>query len=229
MKRPLSAAVCAAVCAAMLPVPAAWATAELSVGMPIDIGQHRCTLGFFATNDQEDRLAVTAGHCSDYIVGQGVYAKNGAKIGVVVAWKEDVENTAGRLRGSRGYTVFLVHDKFSIDPFFTGVSRSVAEDDYVSKYGQRTGETHGYLTKVTTVPDRPDLDLLKSNMVQLAGDSGGPWYKSGPTIIGIASSGNMEREGGDADSAAQPIGAVLDLVRENSTQWGEGFAVWITD
>src|SRR3981189_3514911 len=125
--------------------------------MPIDIGKHRCAVGFFGFNGRGDRLAITAGHCSDQIPNQPVHADNGVQIGEVVAWKQDAEDGGGKLNGSRGYTVFLVYARFSLDPFFTSVSTSVKNGDYVSKYGERTGRTNGYVRAVTPVPNAPDL------------------------------------------------------------------------
>lgn len=212
--------------AAMAAVPKAWARVDLTVGMPIEIGDHRCSLGFFGFNSRDDRLAVTAGHCSDYYADQPVFAENGVQIGEVVAWRQDLEDGDGDLIGARGYTVILVYDRFSLEPYFTDVSRATGEGDYVTKYGQRTGETNGYVELVKYVENRPDLALLYSNMVQLPGDSGCPWYTSGPTLVGMASSGDQESEGGDAGSQAQPIGAVIDMIRVNPTVWGNDFKVW---
>lgn len=79
------------------------------------------------------------------------------------------------------------------------------------------------------MPNRPDLDLIKSNMVQLPGDSGCPWYINGPTIVGIAPSGDQESDGGDAGSQAQPIQAVIDMIRMNSTTWDNDFKMWSKD
>lgn len=208
--------------------PEAQARIDLAVGMPIEIGNHRCTLGFFGFNAREDRLAVTSGHCSDQVPNEGVYAENGAKIGEVVAWKPDLENEDGKLIGARGYTVIGLYDRFSLEPYITGVS-SVEKGDYVTKFGQRTGKTSGYVTSVKTVEDRPDLALVKSNMVQLPGDSGCAWVTGDRYIVGMGSSGNQERQGGDAGSQAQPIGAVIDMIRDNGSVWGDGFKVWSED
>jgi hypothetical protein len=213
----------------VFPVPNASAGAELDVGMPINIGEHRCSLGFFGLNNRGDRLAVTAGHCSDQIPDQPVYADNGVQIGQAVAWKQDAENGDGKLVGSRGYTVFLVYDRFSLDPFFTDVNTSLKNGAYVSKYGGRTDKTNGRVTDLTAVPNRPDLDLIKSDLVQLPGDSGCPWYINGPAIAGIGSSGDQESDGGDAGSQAQPIQAVIDMIRMNSTTWDNDFKVWTKD
>lgn len=200
---------------------------DLAVGMPIEIGNHSCSLGFFGFNARQDRLAVTAGHCSDAVANQPVFADNGVQIGVVVARKEDLENNSGKLIGARGYTVIAVYKRFSLEPFFSGVQFSLADGDYVTKFGQRTGKTNGVVKHVQYDPKRPDLALLSSNMVQLPGDSGCPWYTSGDALVGMGSSGDQELQGGDAGSQAQPIEAVLDMIRATAGVWGEDFKIWI--
>ncbi len=82
------------------------------------------------------------------------------------------------------------------------------------------------MTGLKTVPNRPDLDLIDSNLVQLPGDSGCPWYTDGPVLVGMGSSGDQESDGGDAGSEAQPIQAVIDLIRSNPLVWGNDFKVW---
>lgn len=198
---------------------------DLAVGMPIDIGDHRCSLGFFGFNRRGDRLAVTAGHCSDYYANQPVFVR-GVQIGEVVAWKEDATDADGRILGARGYTVFVVYKRFSLEPYFVDVSRSVSDGDYVTKFGQRTGRTNGVIERVNYEPDRPSTSFLVSTMVQIQGDSGCPWYTAGPTLVGMGSSGNQARLGGDAGSIAQPIGAVIDMIRANGSVWGDDFKVW---
>jgi hypothetical protein len=217
-----------AVTTAIFGVPHAMANADLNVGMAVEIGSHRCTLGFFGTNDRDDRLAVTAGHCSDQVPNQAVYDENGERIGEVVAWRSDYEDADGKLTGSRGYTVFVIYKQFSLEPFFVDVSRGISDGDFVSKYGERTKKTNGYINHVKYVDGRPDLAWMSSNMVQLPGDSGSPWYTAGPTIVGMGSSGDQETDGGDAGSQAQPIGAVIDMIRLNPTIWGNNFKVWTT-
>lgn len=108
--------------AALVVAPAAAADVDLAVGMPINIGGHGCSLEFFGFNARRDRLAVTAGHCSDSVPDQPVYADHGVQIGKVVAWKQDATNRSGKLIGARGYTVFVVYKRFSLEPFFTGVA-----------------------------------------------------------------------------------------------------------
>jgi hypothetical protein len=211
---------------ALVVAPPAYANVDLAVGMPINIGNHGCSLGFFGFDARQDRLAVTAGHCSDSMPNEPVYAENGVQIGEVVAWKEDLENTSGKLIGARGYTIISVYSRFSLEPFFTGVSSSISDGDYVTKFGQRTGKTNGVIKNVEVNPKRPDLALLSSNMVQLPGDSGCPWYTGGDALVGMGSSSDQEQDGGDAGSQAQPIQAVLDLIRANADVWGDDFKVW---
>jgi len=206
--------------------PPACANVDLAVGMPINIGNHGCSLGFFGFDARQDRLAVTAGHCSDYVPNEPVYADNGVQIGEVVAWKEDLENASGKLIGGRGYTIISVYQRFSLEPFFTRVDSSISDGAFVTKFGQRTGKTNGVIKNVRYDSKRPDLALLSSNLVQLPGDSGCPWYTSGDALVGIASSGDEEQDGGDAGSQAQPIQAVLDMIRTNADVWGDGFKVW---
>jgi hypothetical protein len=211
---------------ALVIAPPAYANVDLAVGMPITIGRHGCSLGFFGFDARQDRLAVTAGHCSDYELNEPVYADNGVRIGEVVAWKEDAESASGNLIGARGYTVISLYSRFSLEPFFTGVRSSISDGVYVSKFGQRTGKTNGVIKNVEIDPQRPDLSLLSSNLVQLPGDSGCPWYTDGDALVGMASSGDEEQDGGDAGSQAQPIQAVLDLIRANADVWGDHFKVW---
>ncbi len=211
---------------ALFVTPPAYANVDLAVGMPITIGNHGCSLGFFGFDARQDRLAVTAGHCSDYEHNEPVYADNGVQIGEVVAWKEDAENASGKLIGARGYTVISLYSRFSLEPFFTGVRSSVSDGDYVSKFGQRSGKTNGVIKNVEFDRSRPDLALLSSNLVQLPGDSGCPWYTNGDALVGLASSGDEEQDGGDAGSQAQPIQAVLEMIRANADVWGDDFKVW---
>jgi hypothetical protein len=210
---------------AFVAAPLAYATVDLAVGMPINIGSHGCSLGFFGLDARQDRLAVTAGHCSDSVPDEPVYADNGVQIGQVVAWKQDLEN-AGKLIGARGYTVISLFPRFSLEPFFTGVGSSVSNGDHVTKFGQRTGKTNGVIKNVQFDPKRPDLALLASNLVQLTGDSGCPWYSNEDALVGMASSGDEEQDGGDAGSEAQPIQAVLNMIRANANVWGDDFKVW---
>jgi hypothetical protein len=206
--------------------PIASANVDLAVGMPINIGNHGCSLGFFGFDARNDRLAVTAGHCSDYVPNEPVYADNGVRIGEVVAWKQDAESTSGKLTGARGYTIILLYRRFSLEPFFTGVDSSVSDGDHVTKFGQRTGKTNGFIKDVQYDPKRPDQAVLSSNLVQLPGDSGCPWYTNGDALVGIGSSGDQEQDGGDAGSQAQPIQAIVNMIRANADIWGDNFNVW---
>jgi hypothetical protein len=113
-----------------------------------------------------------------------------------------------------------------LEPFFTGVDSAISGGDNVTKFGQRTGKTNGVIKSVRYDAKRPDLALLSSNLVQLPGDSGCPWYTSRDALVGMASSGDQQDNGGDAGSQAQPIQAVLDMIRANADVWGDDFRVW---
>lgn len=205
-------------------MPTAAAGVNLAVGMPIWVSNVHCSLGFFGFDGRKDRLAVTAGHCSQ-ANNDPVVNDSGQKLGEVVARMGDAKNAAGKLTGSRGYTVIYLYDRYSLEPFFTSVG-TVREGDYVTKYGQRTGKTNGHITRIQNDTDRPDLALMWSDIVALPGDSGSPWYTNGPMLVGCDSSGDEELEGGGAGSQAQPIADVVNLIRKYAGRWGDNFTVW---
>ncbi|MFN8073557.1 MAG: hypothetical protein U0R66_17370 [Mycobacterium sp.] len=209
---------------AVVAPPAIAAGTRLVVGMPIRAGSHTCSLGFFGINQRGDRLAVTSGHCSDG-TGQLVYS-DGVPIGQVVAHRRDAKDAQGRLTGSRGYTVIGLYRSFGLQPYFAKIGNAV-EGDLITKYGERSGKTSGVVTALRSVSDRPDLALISSDMVQLPGDSGSPWVRGGPTLIGIGSSGDMEKSGGTAGSQGQPVTALIDMIRGEAGEWGNNFHVWI--
>ncbi len=176
------------------PAAAHAAGGMLTVGMNLTIDNHDCSLGFFATDSAEDQLAITAGHCA-HGLHEKVYNTFGDQIGEVVAWQPDVEDSQGKLTGSRGFTVIYTYKTFAIEAFFTGVG-SAKVGDRVCLYGERTAGTNGTITNVSDTGGHPDLDLLTSDIVQLPGDSGGPLYSLGaPTLFGIASSSDEETVG----------------------------------
>ncbi|WP_237075614.1 S1 family peptidase [Mycobacteroides abscessus] len=195
--------------------------------MPITIGKHGCTLGFFGYSQDHHRLAVTAGHCADR-PDQLVYS-NGVEIGIVVSHMPDAEDGNGRIGsgGSRGYTLIQIYREFAINRFFTSIANA-SKGDSIAKRGSTSKTTFGKIISTRNIPDRPDLGLIESNVVQLPGDSGGPWWTGDPAVlIGIGSSGNQATGGGDQPSQAQPIGSVIDLIRQQSPKWGIDFKVWI--
>lgn len=205
------------------PADAYAAPGPLTVGMPIFIGEGRCSLGFFGFNKNEDRLAVTAGHCADR-PGQKVYSKDGIEIGAVVSHLGD--SGLKQIVQPRGYTLIQVYDDLTVDPFFTDVA-DAHPGDVVVKYGARTEQTAGEITDTRYNGDRPELAALVGNVITLPGDSGSPWYIDGTTLIGISASGNYDRGGGDdMGSVAQPIVALVKLIRDGSV-WGSGFKVWL--
>lgn len=218
----LTALVIAVGVATTIPSPA-HATGLLTVGMRLTFGNRNCSLGFFATDTVGDQLAITAGHCANGL-NQRVYNTFGDQIGEVVAWQPDAEDSDGKLIGSRGFTVVYTYKTFGIEAFFTGVGTAKV-GDHVRLYGQRTTGTNGTITNVSYSKGRPDLDLLTADIVQLPGDSGGPWFAQGPTLVGIASSGNEETDGGSQGAQAQPLGSLEQEINAVA-RYGEGFSVY---
>lgn len=225
LKRAIAVVVAALLCLTLPTPPSAHAAGRLVVGMPILIGGKACSLGFFGLNVRGDRMAVTAGHCSR-AVGEVVYASGGIPIGLVVSRLRDAQNAKGKLTGSRGYTLIGLYRRFGLQPYFAGIGK-VTEGDFITKYGERSGKTSGVVMAVRSVADRPDLGLISSDMVQLPGDSGSPWVRRGLTLIGMGSSGDMEKSGGTAGSQGQPISSVINMIRDGAGVWGSRFNVWI--
>ncbi|OBI41139.1 hypothetical protein A5707_08045 [Mycobacterium kyorinense] len=203
--------------------PTTHAAGLLTVGMRLTFGNRNCSLGFFATDSVGDQLAITAGHCASQL-NQRVYNTFGDQIGEVVAWQPDAEDGDGKLIGSRGFTVVYTYKTFGIEAFFTGVGTAKV-GDHVRLYGERTTGTNGTITNVSYSTGRPDLDLLTADIVQLPGDSGGPWFAEGPTLVGIASSGNEETGGGSQGAQAQPLASVEREIK-TVARYGDGFSVY---
>ncbi|MGH3969515.1 MAG: hypothetical protein ACRDTV_15715 [Mycobacterium sp.] len=220
----LLTAMVTAVATATISPPVAHADGLLTVGMTLTLANHDCSLGFFATDSVGDQLAVTAGHCATGLHDL-VYNSFGDQIGEVVAWQPDVEDANGDLIGSRGFTVIYTYKSFAFEAFFTRLGAAQV-GDRIRLYGERTKGTNGTITNVSLTPGRPDLDLLTADIVQLPGDSGGPWYLDGPTLVGLASSGNEESGGGSQGAQAQPLDSVVQEIKAVA-RYGDGFSVYI--
>jgi hypothetical protein len=217
----VTALIAAIALATLTPAPAQANRGRLTVGMKLRFNAHECSLGFFATDSVGDQLAITAGHCADGL-HEKVYNAWGQQIGEVVAWQPDIKDSNGKLTGSRGFTVVYTYKTFGIEAFFTRVG-AARIGDRVRLYGQRTAGTNGTVTNVSYSPGHPDLDLLTSNVAQLPGDSGGPLYTAGPTLVGIASSTD------DATRAAgaQPIDSLEREIKSGAGRYGRGFSVYV--
>jgi hypothetical protein len=218
-----AAVVVLALALSVLMTPHARAAGLLAVGMEIVIGGHSCSLGFFAFNQQHDRLAVTSGHCADDI-NQAVYSNNRVEIGTVVSHMPESDSLEPvRVRG---YTLIRLYDNFDLEVFFAGVA-DAKNDDLITKFGARTAETTGRVTDVESNGSLPEHTIIGS-IVAIPGDSGSPWYTAGPTLVGITASVRNSIGGGDDSvSEAQPVGALVDLIRQNARPWGSGFTVWV--
>jgi hypothetical protein len=209
--------------ATVAPAVAHAAAGILAVGMRLTFKHHDCSLGFFATDSVGDQLAVTAGHCAEGLHEQ-VYNSFGQRIGEVVAWQPDAEDGLGKLTGSRGFTLVDTYQTFDIDAFFTGVAAAKVGEK-VRLYGERTRGTDGTITDVSYTAGHPDLDLLTSDIMQIPGDSGGPWYSQGsPTLVGIASSFH-ELDGGLRSAEAQPLDSLVREIKAVA-RYGQGFSVY---
>jgi hypothetical protein len=195
----------------------------LTVGMKLTLNNRECSLGFFATDSSGDQLAITAGHCA-HGLHEEVYNAFGQRIGEVVAWQADSEDSHGNLTGSRGFTVIYTYRTFAIEAFFTGVGTAEVGDQ-VRLYGQRTAGTNGTVTKVSYGTGHPDLDVLTSSVMQLPGDSGGPLYTQGPTLVGIASSVYRGSSGEPPEAQAQPASSLVQEIKAVG-RYGQGFSVY---
>jgi hypothetical protein len=222
IKRLFTALVTAVAVATIAPTAAHAARGLLTVGMKLTFKYHDCSLGFFATDSVGDQLAVTAGHCAEGL-GEKVYSTFGQQIGEVVAWQPDAKDGNGNLTGSRGFTVVYTYKRFRIEAFFARVGTANV-GDHVRLYGQRTCGTNGTIIDVSYTAGHPDLDLLTSDVLQLPGDSGGPLYTQGPTLVGIASSVHTET-GGARVAQAQPLGSLEQEIKP-VRRYGAGFSVY---
>jgi hypothetical protein len=164
---------------------------------------------------------VTSGHCADDI-NQTVQSKNGVEIGTVVSHMPESDSLAP-VR-SRGYTLIRLYDDFDIETYFAGVA-DAKKGDSIAKFGARTGQTTGHITDVDYNCSPAEQTIIGS-VVIIPGDSGSPWYTDGPILVGISASSSYTTGGGDDDgSQAQPIGALIDLMRQNAAKWGAGLKV----
>jgi hypothetical protein len=223
IKKLLTALVTAVAVATIAPTPAHAAAGLLTVGMKLTLNHRDCSLGFFATDSVRDQLAITAGHCAAGL-HEKVYNTFGQQIGEVVAWQPDAEDGKGMLTGSRGFTVIHTYKTFRIEAFFTRVGTANVGDG-VRLFGERTRGTNGTITNVSYTAGHPDLDLFTSDVVQLPGDSGGPLYTNGPTLVGIASSTNEGTGGGARVAEAQPLSSLEQEIKA-VRRYGRGFSVY---
>lgn len=225
----LAAWLVAAITISLTGVPTAHASVGLYPGMPIQLSTGgTCSLSFLASNDDGDRLAVTAGHCSTALK-QIFYSKDGTKIGYVVSRADDVSGTSSY---DFGYTMIRLYS----DTTYTATAyfkkyRNPSEGTWVWKYGERTQETEGKIIGVDYSDDdsHPSYSVIKSTMITLPGDSGAPWYTgsdAGPVLVGIHV-GSVTRK---SDNSFQysygfPAHSMIRYIRKQSKNWGGGFNV----
>lgn len=184
-------------------------------------GSGTCSLGFLASNDAGDRLAVTAGHCADS-TGQEVVSANGNPIGKVVSWlTDDMDNNLF------GVTLIsLYRNTYTADAYFT-MFGNPSVGDHVRKYGERTAKTEGEITKISVDADSPRRARMESTLVNLPGDSGSAWVgvgdDGGPMLLGLNIGYTNRADGGYGFGVGYPIRQLIKLVRDGSDIWGPGF------
>lgn len=212
----------AVILTSLLAPPAAQANVGLLPGTPLIIrGAGECSLGFLASNDAGDRLAVTAGHCATD-TGQEVVSEKGNPIGRVVSWlTDDMDNNLF------GITLIkLSKNTYTADAYFTTFGNP-SVGDYVKKYGERTAKTEGKITKISVDPDSARHARMESTLVNLPGDSGSAWVGTGddggPMLLGLNIGFTKRADGGYGFAVGYPIRQLVELVRNGSEKWGPGF------
>lgn len=210
----MSAALSAAATMMCAGTPQAHADATLSPGDKITIGESNCSLGFFATNVQNDPLAVTAGHCADN-VGQDVMV-DGNRVGIVAALMRD-----NITFNNYGIAVLRLSRRVNLqNPVYTAVGNPVP-GDHVTKYGYRTGVTDGTVLDVNINPLDANNAFAYADLYVDHGDSGGPWVVNG-RLAGIEI--GARTVGGQVLAVGFPIDNVIAVAR-TSQNWGIGFDV----
>jgi len=192
----------------------------LRPGSALDIGNYECSMGFLATNDAGERLAVTAGHCAQN-VGQQVHSHDGTLIGEVVQHiPDDFDHE------SFGVTVIrLSANTYTADAYFTSFGNPEVGDG-VTKYGVRTDKTDGKVTTVDISPERPGHSLMESTLVGLPGDSGAAWFSDagkGPKLLGLNIGYTKRADGGYGFAFGIPIDSLIALIKQNSPELEAGF------
>ncbi len=204
----------------MLSPPAAQARVGLAPGTELHINGSMCSLGFIATNNDGDRLAVTAGHCATG-TGQRVISAKGNPIGTVVSHLGDDMD-------SRVYGVALIQlsdNTYTADAYFTKFGNP-GVGDFVKKYGARTEKTTGTVSAISVNAENPRVGVMYSTMVGLPGDSGSAWVgngEDGPKLLGLNIGHTVRADGGYGEAIGFPIRSLIRLVQNGSDIWGPGF------
>lgn len=221
--------VVAATISGLVNAPPAAASVGLYPGMPIKRANgYTCSLGFFASNDDNRRLAVTAGHCSAE-PDEVLYSKNNNPIGQVVSRRNDPPDGDGA-DAYVGYTLLLLNDStHTADVKFSGGYRSPEKGEWIRKYGERSEETPGKITSVyyKYADDRPETSTIYSNIIVLSGDSGCPWFTTDdsgrPVLLGITIGSFTKSDGTYVKAWGAPINSLVRYIRKESPKWGSGF------
>lgn len=182
--------------------PTASASAVLTPGDTITVDNSRaCTVGFIASNDRKDHLAVTAGHCSHHS-GEVVTA-GGHRIGKVVAHADDPASA----RGPFGATLVLLDSGVQTNARFSKVGSAKVGDTIVQsgRVGRVTSANSGVFR--ATAPGEP-------------GNSGGPVVNTRTgTLYGLLIGGS------DRSTYSVPVRTLVSHVQSMFPKWGNGFRV----
>jgi hypothetical protein len=202
----------------------AQAAIALYPGMEIRIGNLDCTAGFFGENGSGQSLIVTAGHCSDY-VGEQVTDGYGNPIGTVGARRDDERDSAV---GPFGYTLIWRDSGAYIgDRFFTQ-SATAAVGDPVAIDGERTRGTQGSVLNINVDDSDPTWSVIQTTAFDDHGDSGGPMFEAGPTLVGMTIGEVADTEtGGFVKSFGIPIYPLVRLIRATAGSWGDDFRMLV--
>lgn len=200
----------AAITAAMLtaaPTASAATAVTLAPGDGIVIGAKSCTVGFFGTNSEHHRLAVTAGHCADGI-GQPVRDGSGHRIGRVVAHAADSASSTGPF----GVTLIALADSVQKSTAVRKIGVPTVGTSVVQN-GSSSGRSAGTVTVNRGA-------VLRSTAAGQPGDSGSPWTNSRTgTLYGMTVGGSPHGTYG------APIKSVVERIRVAFPRWGKGFRV----
>jgi hypothetical protein len=203
----LAAATITAAMVTAAPVANAATVVTVAPGDGIVIGTKSCTLGFFGTNADHRRLAVTAGHCADGI-GQAVRDSSGHRIGRVVAHADD----SATARGPFGATVIALSNSVQKTTDVRKIGVPTAGTSVVQD-GARSGASRGTVTVTRS-------GVLRSTAAGQPGDSGAPWTNARTgTLYGITVGGSP------TGTYAAPIKSVVERIRAAFPRWGAGFRV----
>jgi hypothetical protein len=187
---------------ALVGAPTACAAVTLSPGDTITLdGVRSCTLGFIASNAREDKLAVTAGHCSKR--SGEIVTVGGHRIGKVVAHAGDPASAHGPF----GATLIALDAGVHTNARFRRVGSARVGD---------TVEQSGHVGQVTS----STTSVFRATAPGIPGNSGGPVVNTRTgTLYGLLIGGS------ERSTYSVPVRTVVNHVQALFPKWGNGFRV----